>query len=229
MDMNRSTTMVTAAATVSGLLVAQAALAGQHTWRVNEVFSTPDGSVQFIELVECCGGSREVFLQGLTVDSNKNSFTFPDNLVPPTDNRHILLATQSFADLPGAPTPDYIIDPNFFDPTGDTVSYHVYDSWTFGAVPTNCIDSLHANNPAGPNTPTNYAGQTATGVDACPAKPCPGDIDGCGAVNVDDLLSVISAWGQSGEPGTIPADVNADGTVNVDDLLMVIGNWGDCG
>jgi hypothetical protein len=54
------------------------------------------------------------------------------------------------------------------------------------------------------------------------AAPVPGDTNCDGVVNVDDLLTVILAWGTS-DPR---ADVNHDGVVNVDDLLMVILNWG---
>jgi hypothetical protein len=57
---------------------------------------------------------------------------------------------------------------------------------------------------------------------------CPSDIfpdGGDDAVNIDDLLRVINAWGQgSGNP----ADVNDDGTVNIDDLLDIINAWGSC-
>ncbi len=59
---------------------------------------------------------------------------------------------------------------------------------------------------------------------ATAARPCPPDIDCSGAVNVGDLLSVINAWGTSGNPN----DVNGDGSVNVLDLLAVINAWGPC-
>lgn len=76
-------------------------------------------------------------------------------------------------------------------------------------------------------------------------KPCPGsaivvqdiagivastctkaaDVNASGAVNVADLLSVISTWGAcTGLP--CGGDVNMDGQVNVADLLAVISNWG---
>ena len=51
---------------------------------------------------------------------------------------------------------------------------------------------------------------------------CPTDQNGDGAVNVDDILAVIAAW------GTPDADVTGDGQTNVDDLLATIGAFGDC-
>ena len=53
---------------------------------------------------------------------------------------------------------------------------------------------------------------------------CTGDADGDENVNVNDLLIVISYWGNN----TSWADLNLDGIVNVSDLLIVIGNWGPC-
>jgi len=71
--------------------------------------------------------------------------------------------------------------------------------------------------------------------EACRADCAPDNGDGTfgnGIVNVDDLLAVINAFGQSGGPcDTAPA--NGDGTfgngiVNVDDLLGVINALGPC-
>jgi hypothetical protein len=57
---------------------------------------------------------------------------------------------------------------------------------------------------------------------------CIGDVTGGdGAVTIDDLLVIITYWGQT--PPAFPgADVTGDGTVNIDDLLAVIGAWGPC-
>jgi hypothetical protein len=63
-----------------------------------------------------------------------------------------------------------------------------------------------------------------------PVSSCPGDIGGGavqypnGKVDIDDLLTVIGAWGTS----NCVADINADAMVNIDDLLAVINNWGPC-
>ena len=83
------------------------ALAGSHLWRIHEVFSSADGSVQFIEMKECCGANNETGLSGKWVRSltTGNQFNFPGNLPCCTANRHLLLATEAFAALPGAPTP----------------------------------------------------------------------------------------------------------------------------
>jgi hypothetical protein len=57
--------------------------------------------------------------------------------------------------------------------------------------------------------------------------PGPGDVDGNGEVNVDDLIAVILAWGDCwGGPPVCPGDIDGSGQVDVDDLLVVILYWG---
>ena len=68
-------------------------------------------------------------------------------------------------------------------------------------------------------------GTTCDDLSICNESPCPADVDGNGAVAVDDLLLVLGNYGQTGPN---EADINDDGIVNVDDLLMVIGAWGPC-
>ena len=60
---------------------------------------------------------------------------------------------------------------------------------------------------------------------ADPVRPCPADLNGSGAADVDDLLMVINSWGAC---PACAADTNADGLVDVDDLLTVINGWGAC-
>jgi hypothetical protein len=55
------------------------------------------------------------------------------------------------------------------------------------------------------------------------AIPTVGDVTGDGAVNIDDLLAVINAWGPC--PPACPADVTGDNIVNIDDLFTVINSW----
>ncbi len=74
---------------------------------------------------------------------------------------------------------------------------------------------------------TNNADQAATVV-----RPvlCPWDFTGPqgeadGAVGVNDLLGLLSAWGPN--PGHA-ADFDGDGDVDIVDLLKLLANWGDC-
>ena len=58
---------------------------------------------------------------------------------------------------------------------------------------------------------------------------CPADLDRSGAVDVNDLLSVVTGWGPcpDDEPGC-PGDADDSGAVDVIDLLMIITTWGPC-
>jgi hypothetical protein len=49
----------------------------------------------------------------------------------------------------------------------------------------------------------------------------PGDLNGDGVVNGDDLGIMLGAWG----PGTGPADLNLDGNVDGNDLGILLGAW----
>ena len=203
---------------------APAAMAGSHSWDIVEIFSNADGSIQFIELMETNNLPSEVNVGGLQVTSQStgNAYTFPGNLTPPTTAKHLLLATADFAALPGAPTPDYIIQDGFFNPNGDTLRYHNYDTFVFGhdVLPIDCINSLYGDGTTGVNTPENYAFEKGT-VDACP--PCPWDLDGTGSVGTGDLLELFAQWGTAG-----PADFDESGAVGTADLLILFANWGPC-
>lgn len=136
---------------------------GSHTWDFTEVFSDITGNVQFMELREANGGAGETGLPGHTVTSNANSFVIPGPpLIGPTSNRHYLIATAGFAALPGAPTPDAIMPSNFLSKAGDTLSYLPWDTWTFGAIPTDGVTSRLRNGTNATNSPTNYAGATGS-------------------------------------------------------------------
>jgi hypothetical protein len=151
---------------VLGALLPTAALAKAHLWRFSEFFSNSDGSVQFIEMQECCGSSVEVNLRTWDLHSNANTYIFPNGLTGDTAYQHLLLATQSFADLPGAPTPDFIIPPQFFDPAGDTLTYRTVDTVTIPAhtMPVNGTDSIDRSLAVHTNDPTNFAGITGSVV-----------------------------------------------------------------
>lgn len=228
-------TALRAGAWIAALGTAPSVQAGSHLWRFNEIFTNADGSIQFIELKECCGAPNETYIveKWVRSDATGMQYEFPNSLECQdcTANKYLLLATQSFADLPGAPKPDFIIPPHFFSKDGDTLDYWFYAKaqWTFGGglVPTDGTHSFNSDGTTGVNSPTNFAGDTGSVVVGCP----PADINDDGAVNVSDLLSVIASWGPCADPNDCPADIAPSGgndVVNVSDLLGVIAAWGPC-
>ena len=62
--------------------------------------------------------------------------------------------------------------------------------------------------------------------DMVPCKPerLPEDVNGDGVVNIQDLVAVAAAFGETGET---PADVNGDGRVNIQDLVAVAAAFGE--
>ncbi|MCZ6837087.1 MAG: hypothetical protein O7G85_15020 [Planctomycetota bacterium] len=56
---------------------------------------------------------------------------------------------------------------------------------------------------------------------------CPADVTGDdNTVNVEDLLTLLGAWGPCLAP--CPADIDGNDIVNVEDLLTLLGAWGGC-
>jgi hypothetical protein len=172
-----------------GLCAAAPAWAGSHSWRIGEIFSNADGTVQFIELKECCGLGAENFISGLKVTSQVtgNQFTFPSNVPGSTAGKRILLATDAFIALPGAPARDFEIPANFFALNGDTLRYHPggnYDTFIYsaGQLPIDGVNSIQLTAFAPPtdtfiiavNNPKNYDDDEGTVNAGC------SDIDGDG-------------------------------------------------
>jgi hypothetical protein len=52
---------------------------------------------------------------------------------------------------------------------------------------------------------------------------CPGDLDGSGSVDLDDLLLVLGNFGCSSVCG---GDADRDGDADLDDLLVILGSFG---
>lgn len=145
------------------LLLSTPAWATFHTFRINEVFSNADGTIQFIELTEVFGLNHQHLFAGQTFTTNAHSYIYPSNLPnSSTADKSFIMATAAFAALPGSVTPDYVIPDSFFSTSGDTLTLVGADSLVIGPVPTDGVMSLNRNGSTGVNSPTNYAGQTGS-------------------------------------------------------------------
>ncbi len=90
--------------------------------------------------------------------------------------------------------------------------------------------AFDGNNPNGTLTFTigagaiaNYDGPALTAQLSVPTRLKEGengDVNGDGAVSIQDLMLVTSSFGQTGQH---PADVNGDGTVDIKDLIVIAG------
>ena len=136
-------------------------------WQFQELFSNGDGTIQFIELFTAFNDQEfangEIFRS--TQGANTLDYTFLSNTPTPTANHHLLLATAGFAAIPGAPTPDFIIPDGFlFVPDGKVDNLSLGGpAITYANLPTDGVLSLGGDGvTTGTNSPTNYAGQTAS-------------------------------------------------------------------
>ncbi len=152
-----------------GVVVAFVALSAQatfHTFRIDEVFSNADGTVQYVVLREAEGLSGQQFLAGLPFTSTHagttKTFTFPANLPSgATAGRKALIATQGFAAL-NLVTPDYVVPNGFIATDGGTLNYAGVDQVTYGPLPTDGVTAITRTGTPLPNAPGNFAGAGAS-------------------------------------------------------------------
>jgi hypothetical protein len=159
------------------------ARAAFHLWQVKEVFSTSDGSVQFVEMFDSFGG--ETLVNGFTLkansDGNIKTFTFPSNITGTPGS--MLIATSGFGSLSGGVTPDFTfnqggVSGTFFNPSATNLSFTYSGSgdsmsFTGASLPKDGIHSLTdagavgfppgtPNISSGTNSPTNLSGSSGS-------------------------------------------------------------------
>lgn len=148
------------------LVLAVPARASFHTFQIVELYSSPDGSVQFVELHEAFGQNFEQFLSGHTLTSTQGAttrtYTFPNDL--PSGNtagKRVLIATPGFATVAGV-APDYTVPAPFLFPGGGTINYAGVDQVSYPALPTDGRSSVDRSGAVALATPTNFAGQVGS-------------------------------------------------------------------
>lgn len=137
-----------------------------HTYVINEIYSNPEGTIQFVELREASGLSGQDLFAGLTLTSSgggsQQTYTFGRNLPSSsTANTSVLIATQGFADM-GLLTPDYIVPNGFLPQPSGSVNFANIDQVSYTALPGDGTTSINRNGVPQTNSPRNFAGATAT-------------------------------------------------------------------
>ncbi len=155
------------------LLGASSATGGSY-WGLNEVFSTANGSVQFVELVTS-PASPQTLGSYLLVNERGQEFAFPMGNYPGGNGNHtFLLATSNFGSLPGAVQPDVEWLPSgFLSPGGGLLHLQLYGARNDGSyggmfdtgflswsqLYVNGVSSYGTSGREPMNSPQNYAGQ----------------------------------------------------------------------
>ena len=132
-----------------------------HEYRINELYSSADGKIQFIEM-SVGGYDGESFWRGVSLISSSNGVTntyhFPSNLPSEaTADTTVLIATQAFADL-GIVNPDFIVPAGFLFVGGGTLNYGNVDVVAYPALPTDGARSFDAAGSLGVASPENFSG-----------------------------------------------------------------------
>lgn len=137
-----------------------------HLFRINELYSNPTGTIQFIELT-VGNFNGESHWAGVAISSSRegvtHTFTFPSDLPSSrTANKSVLVATQAFADL-GLVAPDFIMPAGFLFTSGGSLNFGGVDTITYAELPVDGVRSLARSGDQISATPTNFAG-TAVSV-----------------------------------------------------------------
>jgi hypothetical protein len=165
-----------AALATAAVVAASPALASYHTFRIVEVFSSADRTVQYVVLHESFGADGENLWGGHALTATEGSatrtFTFPNDLPggscdyytctpAPTANRDVLIATEGFAAL-GLIKPDYVI-PDGFIPLSGTLQYaDVPQQVTYSSLPTDGVSAIDSTGAVIPNVARNFSGRSAS-------------------------------------------------------------------
>lgn len=172
---------------LAAALCALPAHAAFHLFRIDQVYSNADGSVQYVVLRESTGSNFEnfwkdndVFLEATSAAAGVQRFPFPANLPSTaTASKSVLVATSGFAAL-GLVAPDFTIPNGFVPRAGGSLRYanaaSNVDTVTLPPLPADGATAIDHNGANVAATPTNFAGATAM-LTATPPPPTAPDLD----------------------------------------------------
>ena len=158
--------LVTIASVAITLAFASSASAVFHTYRIEQIYSNADGTVQFIVMHESQSSDGENLWGGHVLTAHGggvvNSFTFPNDLPSSaTSGTRVLIATEGFAAL-GVITPDYVVPDHFLSTTSGSVNFADVDQLGYSSLPTDGVMALDRNEQPVMNLATNFAGQSVS-------------------------------------------------------------------
>ncbi|MCC6320615.1 MAG: hypothetical protein IT438_04165 [Phycisphaerales bacterium] len=187
-----------------------------HTFVISELYSSPDGQVQFIELREnsnfnfqgSWSGHNIVAFNSDLTDSHTLDFTA--NLPSTTTaGRRVLIATANFASLSGGITPDYIIPPGFLFPSGRVQFAGLAGGADVSYTSLPATGNQSRNFPGDTdlvNSPTNFAG-AAGSVNLPPGSCCVGST--CSVAVQVSCSGAFTAGGSCTPNPCVPAATGA--------------------
>ena len=162
--------------------LAAATANAQSTFKISQVFSNLDGSIQYVSLTETAGLDNQGIFKGLTLTINHagvaKQFTFPDNLATfRTAHLTIVVATTpDIADNNGnfivLAHPDFVVPARFVAADGGTIDFAGFDQVSYPALPGDGSTGWYRDG--------SFAAGTLPGNYVCglvPSSKCPGMIN----------------------------------------------------
>ena len=146
------------------LLFASLAQAAFHNFRIEQIYTNADGTVQFVVLHESFGQNNENLWTGQTLRATPAgglAAQFRVSVEPPVAAtrrvagcwwRHPGFAAQNVV------TPDFTMPAGFLPVGGGTLNYAGVHQVTFGPLPTDGVNAINASGTVIPNVATNFAG-----------------------------------------------------------------------
>ena len=137
-------------------------------WGISELFTSADGSIQFIELSTLVANQQDLSGQLLVATNADNqqssSLVFPNNLSGETANTTVLIATDGFEQLTGL-TPDFVIAAGFLPLAGGNLNFAegaATVDYAAAQMPRNGLQSINGLGEPQIASPRSFAGLLAS-------------------------------------------------------------------
>jgi len=154
----------------------------QSTFRVSQVFSSLDGSVQYVALTETAGLDNQGIFKGLTLTVTHagvaKQFTFPDNLAT-FKTAHLTIVVATTPSIEGnnghfivQAYPDFVAPARLVAADGGTIDFAGFDQVSYPALPADGAAAWYRDG--------TFAAGTVPGSFGCrvaPSSQCPGMIN----------------------------------------------------